>query len=190
MDVFADSRDYSFFLSRLEEYLFPENRRAPSAERYERKSFPEGSFTLVGYCLMPNHYHFLIRQNKETSITALMLGLTTGYSKYFNKKYNRVGSLFQDQFKAVHVSSNEQLLWVSAYIHQNPQTGGIVKSLDDYLYSSYSEYSGSTNKKLCDTSLVLSQFKEGKSYRQFVADSLESIKHRKDFTEGALPHYA
>ncbi|MES2202718.1 MAG: transposase [Patescibacteria group bacterium] len=186
MDIFSDSADYSFFLSRLEEYLFPnKSRRAPSAERYERKSFPENSFSLLCYCLMPNHYHLAIKQNSELPISALMLSLTTGYSKYFNKKYRRVGSLFQDQFKAVHIDSNEQLLWVSAYIHQNPRTAQLVKDPGDYKYSSYSEYTGQTIDKLCDTDLVLGQFSEKVNYQQFVTDSLESIVNRKG-VEGAL----
>ena len=187
MNVFEDSVDYRFFLSRLEEYIHPD-RRAPSAhERYKRKSFPAGAFSLLAFCLMPNHYHLLFRQNGETSLSALMLNLITGYSKYFNKKYDRVGALFQDQFKAITVNSNEQLLWVSAYIHQNPTLSGLVKEPSLYPYSSYVQYLSRSNGGLCDTNIVLGQYTEGKKYEDFVKDSLNPIKQRK-FAEGALLH--
>ena len=193
MNIFKDAADYNFFLSRIEEYIYPgrKDRRAPSAgkQRYERKAFPVGAFTLVAYCLMPNHYHLLFRQNDSTSLSVLMLGLTTSYSKYFNKKYDRVGSLFQDQFKAVHIGSNEQLLWVSAYIHQNPAVSGLVKEPSTYLYSSYSEYLSSSDKELCDTKIVLEQYTEKRIYQDFVSKSLESITRRKS-AEGALLQFA
>lgn len=188
MEIFRDPADYNFFLSRIEEYLYPErkNRRAPSA-RYVRKSFPSNAFTLVAYCLMPNHYHLLFCQNNTFSLSALMLGLTTSYSKYFNKKYDRVGSLFQDQFKAVHVGSNEQLLWVSAYIHQNPRMSGLAQEPYVYPYSSYSEYVSSSGRNLCDTSIVLGQYKNKIEYQNFVKSSFDSIAGRKS-AEGALLH--
>lgn len=185
MDIFKDEEDYLFFLSRMKEYLLPElSRRAPSAgagsARYVRKSLPEGAFTLVAYCLMPNHFHFLIRQNTELSISTLMLGLCGGYSKYFNKKYKRVGSLFQDQFKAVHVDSNEYLLWLSAYIHQNPTIARLVAKLSKYKFSSYPDYCWDRGGVLCDKSLILEQFSNADAYAKFVADSYETIKNRKD----------
>ena len=182
MNIFEDTADYYFFLSRLEEYLFPTRRRASSATlaRYERKSFPEGAFSLVCYALMPNHFHFLLRQNDETSLSEFMRSVSTGYSKYFNKKYTRVGSLFQDQFKAVPVRSNDQLLWLSAYIHQNPKVARLVESLDDYEYSSYKEYMAHLSNPLCEKGIMLEQFSNIKAYREFVEESFDAIKQRKD----------
>lgn len=185
MDIFRDSADYAFFLSRLREYLFPdENRRAPSAGegRYIRKSFPLGSFTLVCYCLMPNHFHLVLRQNTEIPLSALMLNLISGYSRYFNNKYSRVGSLFQDQFKSIHIDSNEYLLWLSAYIHQNPKTAGLVTDLTKYTYSSYPDFVGARKGTLCEMEVVLEQFSTIGTYEQFVVDSLESIKQRKELS--------
>lgn len=186
INVFEDDSDYRFFLRRIEEYLFPD-RRAPSAAatRYVRKSFPAGAFSLLCYCLMPNHYHLLVRQNNEIPLSALMLNLTTGYSKYFNKKYDRIGSLFQDQFKAVPVVSNEQLLWVSAYIHQNPKVAGLVADVEKYPYSSYGNYIHPGHSGLCDNNLVLGQFSTREQYRDFVEESYESIVNHKS-AEGAL----
>ncbi|OGZ08427.1 MAG: hypothetical protein A3C93_01415 [Candidatus Lloydbacteria bacterium RIFCSPHIGHO2_02_FULL_54_17] len=82
--------------------------------------------TAVGaYVLMPNHFHVLLKETKEGGITEFMRKLTTGYTMYFNKKYDRVGHLFQGIFKAQHVSRDEYLKYLFAYIHLNP-----VKSVD------------------------------------------------------------
>jgi len=181
MDIFKDHLDYGFFLKRLKENLFPSTWAPSAGERYERKLLPEGAFTLICYCLMPNHFHFLLRQNTELPISALMVKVCGGYSKYFNKKYSRVGSVFQDQFKASHVSDNSYLLWLSAYIHQNPRVAGLASELADYQYSSYLDYVGKRNGTLCDRSVVEGQFGDVSKYRVFVRDSYESIKQRKDF---------
>lgn len=185
MDIFREPADYHFLLSRLEEYLYPnrKSRRAPSAgsaERYQRKTFTDGAFSVVCYCLMPNHFHFLMRQNGDEPLSALMLNLWSGYSKYFNKKYNRVGSLFQDQFKAVAVDSDEYLKWLSAYIHQNPRVARLVRDAGEYPYSSYQEYLGRAGGELCDKEVVLGGFRNAGEYEKFVSDSLEPIYNRKE----------
>lgn len=185
MDIFRDPQDYRFVHSRVHEYLRPSSSHAgdamvPIALRKERrKSFPQGAFSLVAYCYMPNHFHFLIRQNGETSITALMLNLWTGYSKYFNKKYDRVGSLFQDQFKAIHVDEDRYLKYLSAYIHQNPTVARMVAKPEDYEYSSCRDYL-SGEKGICEPEIVLEQFENSGAYRDFLNDSFTEIRDRKD----------
>lgn len=190
MDIFRDSDDYIFFLFRLKEYLFPEwkRRRAPSAtsgiERYERSAFPEESFSLISYCLMPNHFHLLIGQNTDVSISALMLRLSGSYAKFFNKKYERVGSLFQDQFKSVHIKSNPQLLHLSAYIHLNPVTARLIRNLDTpYPYSSYPEYVGVREGSLCKKEIIIDQFKNQSDYAIFVANSVGTVERNKEIKE-------
>ena len=77
--------------------------------------------SLVSYCLMPNHFHFLIKQKTDTAIDSFMRSLGTRYTMYFNKKYKRVGSLCQGVYKAVLIDTDIQLLHLSRYIHQNPR---------------------------------------------------------------------
>jgi len=77
--------------------------------------------SLVAYCLMPNHFHFLIKQKTDTAIDSFMRSLGTRYTMYFNKKYKRVGPLYQGVYKAVLVNTDEQLLQLSRYIHRNPR---------------------------------------------------------------------
>jgi REP element-mobilizing transposase RayT len=160
MDIFRDEEDFKVFLFRLKENLFPEliKKKDFPKSAYRRKTLPFNSFDLIAYCLMPNHFHLLIKQNSDVSISVLMLKLCSGFSKYFNKKYDRVGSLFQDQFKAVLINKNEQLLWTSLYIHENPLKAEIVNDLSKYKWSSYLDYIGLQNNNICKKEIILEQF--------------------------------
>jgi len=184
MEIFRDDDDRKLFLLRLKENLYPTLFQSPvyfnaGRKGYVRKSLPPNSFTLICYCLMPNHFHFLIRQNASVSVGQLISKLSTSYSKYFNKKYERAGTLFQDTFKAILVDNDPYLLWLSAYIHQNPQVAGLTKCLDEYPWSSFLDYNGARKGTLCDKTFILNQFKDNKSYADFVSTSLEKIKQQK-----------
>ena len=76
---------------------------------------------LVSFCLMPNHFHLLVREKEEGGIAKYMQRVGDGYTKYFNTKHDRTGHVFQGPYKAVHVKSNRQLLYLSSYIHRNPR---------------------------------------------------------------------
>ncbi|MDO8521164.1 MAG: transposase [bacterium] len=178
MKIFLSPDDYGFFLSRLRECLYPkEIDRAELAKTrlYVRTQLPADAFDLICYCLMPNHFHFLLHQNTELPVNKLIGKLCTGYSKYFNKKYERVGSLFQDQFKSVPITSNEQLLWVSSYIHRNPLEAGLVPKLEEYAYSSYPDFVGLRSGTLCKKEMLMEQC--GNSPASY-------NKHMMNFNEG------
>ena len=188
-NVFLDDEDRSFFLYRLKENLprLAEGALLQGASlvaepsgRYIRKTLPPGCFSLLSYCLMPNHFHFLIRQNTELSISKLIGKVFTSYSKYFNAKYDRVGHVFQDRFKAVLIETDSQLLWVSAYIHQNPKVAGLVEDLVNYKWSSYPDYLGLRNGTLCEKKFLLGMLAGVASYKQFVEDSYHLIHNRKE----------
>ena len=119
---------------------------------------------------MPNHFHLVIKQNTNLPANVLIKKVCTSYSKYFNKKSDRVGSLFQDQFKAVMVESNEQLLYLAAYIHNNPIKAGLVDDLRKYLYSSHLNYSEGRNGTLCKKDLILGQFRSVKEFNDSVME--------------------
>ena len=171
--IFLQSSDYTRYLQRLEQYL----------EKHD--------VTILAYCLMPNHVHFLIRQDGEEAIQQFIHRLHTAYTMYFNKKYNRPGSLFQGRFKARMIDREEYLLHVSRYIHQNPidilQPQGRALRLSKYMWSSYRYY---VNPKLlspiCDTSILLNYFSkrnEKFSYQHFVEDGLKELKKDKERIE-------
>lgn len=114
---------------------------------------------VLAFCFMPNHLHLLARQLKDNGISKFMSKLGTGYGRYFNEKYGRRGHVFLDNFKAVHIKTDEQLMVVWAYIHANPTSlvepkwkeRGIrnfqkaVEFLENYKWSSYLDYIGGAN---------------------------------------------
>lgn len=176
--VFLDEEDYKFFILRVNQNLFPDTYKT----KYSYSTpLPKDSFSVICYCLMPNHFHFLIRQNREIPISKLMLKVCTSYSKYFNKKYKNVGHIFQDQFKQVWVDDNSYLVWLSAYIHENPKVEGLVNDSLNYNWSSYSDFVGPGRGPIkCDREIILEQFNGSKDYCDFTDSSAEIIKERKD----------
>ena len=116
----------------------------------------ENIVAIGAWCLMPNHFHILLKEIKTDGISMFMQKLLTGYSMYFNKKYHRKGSLFEGKFSAKHLDYDQYLKYQFTYIHLNPI--GIIdkewkekklfdkkvarKFLKDYKYSSYGDYAG------------------------------------------------
>ncbi len=98
---------------------------------------------VLAYCLMPNHYHLMVRQIEDGGITLFMRKLGTGYTMYFNKKYDRSGALFQGKFKSVAVVRDAQLRYLPHYIHANPSDGlgsNEVERIAQYSFSSAPTY--------------------------------------------------
>ncbi len=149
-----------------------------------KKNGGEPIVEIICYCLMPNHFHLLLKQLNEGGITSFLRKISDGYSRYFNLIHHRAGPLFQNNFKAVRIATNEQLLHVSRYIHLNPLTAYLVNNLDDYLWSSYHEYISSSDLRnsdfTCNKKLILDQFKKKSGYRAFVLDNANYQKKLKE----------
>ena len=142
---------------------------------------------IIAYCLMPNHFHLLLKQNKNKGIENFLRLISNSHSNYFNTKYKRKGGLFEGTFKTVLVENDEQLLHLSRYIHLNPYSSFVVKTIKntfEYPYSSLKEYLNSKNNKICRNNIVIDQFKNPLEYKKFVIDqanyqrSLDMIKHQ------------
>lgn len=176
-NIFIDVQDFKTFLSYLKLYLTPIVLNSPVSPSKQLKNF-FGELSLLCYCLMPNHFHFLIFQENFTAITSFMRSLMSKYSRYFNTKYQRVGPIFQGKLKAVKITSEEQFLYLSKYIHRNPLTILPARSdLAGYKYSSYQNYLGQFNQTWINTSEILSYFSKtnpGESYKNFVEEIDES----------------
>lgn len=138
---------------------------------------------ILCYCLMPNHFHFLLKQCSDIPIAIFMNTIQLGHAKFFNTKYDRVGPLFQGRFKAKVIDTDEYLLQISAYIHRNPvahsiDSGNLMDSrnrirerLRTYRYSSYREYLGLEKVKISNSDTILSYFSKTNprlSYEAFV----------------------
>lgn len=185
--IFESRRDYQRLIKTLSYYQVegpkPKFSHFPSpliSKLDESKKIVE----IITYCLMPNHFHLLLKQIKENGITELISKLSNSYTKYYNTKYNRVGPLFQGEFKAVIMESDEQLIHVSRYIHLNPLVSGLVKDLHQYEWSSYQNYIRDGAKSICSKEDILAHFKNPQDYEQFVLDQasyaqeVEFIKHQ------------
>lgn len=140
---------------------------------------------ILGFCLMPNHIHFLLKSLTEKGIIQFMSNFQNSYAKYFNLRTNRNGTLFQAMFKAVRIETDEQLVHVNRYIHLNPITAYIVNNivdLENYPWSSYPDYLDSLQGFITKEP-VLSFFKNIPAFKKFTTDQidyqrkLDEIKH-------------
>lgn len=184
--IFEDTDDFRRFfegmqdfnaeetIGSLYEYRFIKNKKLGSSASKLRKPLVK----FVAYCLNPNHYHFLLEQVSDDGISKFMHRLSTGYTKYFNKRHSRTGSLFSGRFKAIHVDSNEYLLWLSAYVNLNDH----VHHLEGRSHSSMREYENEAKKlgKFCATEVVAGQFKSPKEYSRFAQEALKEILSNKE----------
>jgi putative transposase len=143
--IFLDDQDYLNFLYRAKVLLghepLPKRSRKGSIRL---KVLPLHAVDVLCYCLMPNHFHFLARQNNVDGLKMFLHRLCTSYSSYFNKKYNQVGHVFQGIYKSKVVMEDNYLIQLTGYIHFNPAKPFVWK------YSSLSAYLGEATDKLSD----------------------------------------
>ena len=185
MQIFNNFRDFNRFIKTMIYYSIegPKPKFSMFMPTTTKLNASNKIVDIVCYCLMPNHFHFLLRQRRKNGISEFVSKLSNSYTKYFNIKNRRVGPLLQGDFKAVHIESNGQLIHLSRYIHLNPLVGYVTKDLDIYRWSSYHEYLNNESE-ICDNKIVLDQFKSPEEYRQFVlaqetyGKELERIKHQ------------
>ncbi len=154
--LFREPANYLFVLEKLQKY---------------RKA---NQITVVAYCLMPNHYHLLLRQDGEKPAGKVPQAVFNSYSKAYNRKYGHSGTLFEGRFHAKAVRSHSHLLHLCRYIHANPVKDGLVADPVDWQWSNYLEWVGERNGSLVDRDFIASQFENGQAYRQFLGDYLDS----------------
>ena len=199
-NIFGDGKDHLRFIHDL--FEFNDVRPAFNFNYYLNKQSIEVEpryikkprkllVEILAFCLMPNHYHLLLRQRLENGIIAFMQKFGTGYTMYFNQKYNRVGSLFQGRFKAVLVNQNSHLLYLSHYIHLNPldlvmpdwrekeikNYQKAIKFLENYRWSSFPDYIGIKNfPSVTQRGLILELFDGQKEYKNAIEHYLKELE--------------
>lgn len=158
--IFYNQQDYKAFLFRIglalgfdEKDLNQESLLSLPHSRIRIDS-KKGLFRLHSFCLMPNHFHLLLEQLGDVPISAFISKVCTSYAMYMNKKYKRVGHVFQERFKSVVIDNNSQLMWVSAYIHMNPVKEGMVKSPENYKWSSFNDFSSDRGLRIVYKDLI------------------------------------
>ncbi len=147
--IFGDQDDYTKFLQTLKQYK------------------EISGYQIYAYCLMGNHVHLLLKVGEEP-LEQVMRRICGSYVYWYNAKYNRIGNLFQDRFKSETVENDSYFLTVIRYIHQNPLKAGLVKSIEDYQWSSIREYIN--RPELVDTDFGLRMFdvNRGKAVAGFI----------------------
>lgn len=124
----------------------------------------------ISYCIMPDHYHLLLKADKEFNLSKYIGNVENSYTRYFNSRYKRIGPLWQTAYKYVNIKTNEQLLHVSRYIHLNPVTGYLTQKPEDWKFSSYHELIN--NQRLFETITDIS-IQNNRIYKQFVEDNAD-----------------
>lgn len=154
--IFSDKSNYLRFMELINFYRYEQNipfsqfkELGPAAKELYLKMHPQSSdqelLKILSYCQMPNHFHLLIKITRKEGVPTFMAKLSNSYTRYFNNRYKRLGSLFQGTYKSKEMPSDRAVLEVSRYIHLNPvrsKKTNPQKTLkpENYPYSSYSHW--------------------------------------------------
>ena len=183
-DIFLDENDYKRFLKCIREF----NCKDPIGSLYEKylrekKDKMEiespSIVEIIAYCLNPNHFHFLLKQIGEKGVEKFMQRVGIGYTMYFNKKYDRSGSLFQGKFKSSHIGSTSQLLRLSIYVNCNSEIHNI-HSAGNYRWCGFPEYISKNKNGICKKEIITSQFRSGEDYRSYANENIKDFQREKE----------
>ncbi len=180
--IFETDRDHQRFSDTLCYYLHDQEVSFALFQRFnkEKKKIyletnPQNLSTrrvhLIAHCLMPNHFHLLLKGARYDGITLFLSDISNSHTRYFNIKNERVGRLFQGPFKSKEISDEGSLLQVSRYLHINPLPAGLAKNPEDYPYSSYKTWIGQGKSSLLSLGLIsgwLKKFGGPEKYKKFV----------------------
>ncbi len=185
--IFTTLRDYKRGLNLIKYYQFfrpplrfshfnrlPVNKRSNFLLQLEKTGIK--NIEILAFCLMPNHFHFLLKELATNGITTFMRNYQNSYAKYFNTKYDRTGSVFQSMFKTVRIETDDQLTHITRYIHLNPYTSFMVKNLSElehYSFSSYPTYLGNNIYPFVNTKKVLQFFPNIEEFKKFTVDQAD-----------------
>jgi putative transposase len=154
LTIFREEKNYHFVLLRVKKYC------------------REYDLSPIAYSLLPNHYHFLLRQNGEHKAGLLPQRVFNSYSKAYNKVYEHSGTLFEGRFRAKPVSDDGYLRHLCRYIHANPVKHGLAQRPEEWAYSNYQEWLGLREGTLVDRQFIADMFPNIADYREFVHDYL------------------
>ncbi len=191
-DVFMDIEDLNYFYDRMQDFNSIEslggvrNQNLLKNLKLKNKTFPLVS--IVAFALIKNHFHLILKQKEDSGVSKFMHKLGTGHTKFFNKKYDRTGSLFQGKFKAVEIKSEGQLNYLSAYVNLNNKVHKVDKKTK-LVKTSWGEYVGKYTDNICHIKEVLNNFKN-KDYEKYAKEQLKAVleerytkKDKRDFLD-------
>ena len=187
-NIFLDKNDYTRFIRSMHSfnqlkptrslYFLDNLKRQKGTESLNfRDSVP--LIEIITYCLIPNHYHFLLKQITDGGVSEFIKRIATGYTTYFNQKNKRSGVLFQGPFKAVEIRSDGQLQKISCYINGNSEIHNITKATS-WTWSSYMDYLNLRKGNLCNKNIILDQFKNIEEYKNLTTTIINDSKQQKE----------
>lgn len=195
--IFKDKRDYQRFTDLINFYRYsspslrysyyarlPQESRRLFLENLEKNN--QKLVTIYAFSLMPNHFHFVLKEIIESGIIKFFSNLQNSYAKYFNTKIKRKGSLFLEMFKAVRIESDEQFIHTTRYVHLNPVTSYQVKGINElknYPWSSLKNYLDKEGWPFVQTDFLRNFFPSKEAMESFTFDQIDyqrklnEIKH-------------
>ncbi len=178
--IFLEENDYLTFIYYLFAYLLPLEKvleKYPDLPmRLTGRSLAD-EVELIAYCLMPNHFHLLLKQKTKDGISRLLKQLTNAYTLYFNQKNNRVGGLMQGSFRAVPITEDNLFIHLVRYIHLKAAIARIAPDLAAYRWSSYGDYLGGSADLPVSKSKILSYFPSVGAFKGFHEDQQDYTKN-------------
>lgn len=196
-EIFKDKRDYQRFIDLINYYRYTSpnlrysyyNRLSQESRQFFLEELEKNNPKQVAiyvFSLIPNHFHFLLKEIVESGIVKFLSNLQNSYAKYFNTKTKRKGSLFLEMFKAVRIESDEQFIHTARYIHLNPTSSYLIKKVNElknYSWCSLKNYLGREGWPFVETNFLRSFFSSKEALESFTFDQidyqrkLEEIKH-------------
>ncbi len=131
---------------------------------------------IIAYCLMPNHYHLLLRQETDRPVSKFINTLFSAYVQALNRQQGRTGTLFEGRFQHRCIAEWADVLQLCRYLHLNPVKAGLVSRPEDWRYSDYGEWAGLREGGFGDRVLMRSAFPDPEEYRAFVESELVRMR--------------
>ncbi|MCL5407086.1 MAG: transposase [Patescibacteria group bacterium] len=188
-EIFNFPNDFLRFINILDLYRFIDFRYSYSI--FSRLSLlqqqiiisglrknPNIDVQIIAYCVMPTHFHLILKQLVDGGISTYISRVLNSYSKSFNLIHKRKGPLWEGRFKNILITTDEQLLHLSRYLHLNPTSAGLVKKPEEWQFSSYQEFIGKQKQGICDFRDVI-DINPG-NYKKFV---LERASYQKKLSK-------
>ena len=163
--LFRVTDDYNLFLEKFNQF----GQNTPA--------------TMIAYCLMPNHYHFIIRQNSEIPLYKLMNELISSYVKIYNRMYERKGRLFGNKLQSKLIKDDDYLLSLCHYVHTNPVKANIISPAELWQYSDYSDWISIDSSKKYVNEIRDEFFKDKLDYKTSSEKYLLNYFENKERTE-------
>ena len=191
-NIYIDNYDYVRFIRSMREFNEVEPIGSLYRKDYIRQGLHKGVrhpigcrtpkpqlVELIAYCLNYNHFHFILRQRRESGVSGFIKRLSGGYTNYFNHKNNRSGVLFQGSYKAIEINSYSHFLKLTVYVNCNSEVHKIA-SADKWIWSSYLDYINERNGTLCNKEVILNEFSHSLEFKNFCRQALPEIIKNKE----------